>query len=269
MDKLIVILKSIKFWTILGVISSLIGLYYTFNDDMEKNALAISVGNHLIKPPKSDQEVVIVNLIYGFKESAPLLLPMPFGIANISNKTVENVAMYYHLPKEWEAYCIRNTSFQPTITLDNLYTIDPLGSIKAFENHASVFCPSITPKTSVGSVGGENGYSNIYLPRVTPAIGENGYTIRKMPKFLLTIHGDNSEKVSYTIRLVHVYLITDDSETMQKIRNELLEVYGKDCSSMTMVFSDIDKADNKLYDIAKIPFFKLKTLVNDAVSLTK
>jgi len=267
MDKIITILKSIKFWTILGVVASLIGLYYTFNDDMEKNALALSVGNHAIKPPKSDQEVVIVNLIYGFKEAAPLLLPMPFGIGNNSNKTVENVAMYYHLPKEWEDCCIRNTSVQPIITLDNLYIVDSLGSIKAFENNAGLFSPSITPKTSVGSAESEDKFSNIFIPKLVPAIGKNGYTIRRMPKFSLTIHGDNCVKVSYTMQLVDVYLINDDSEIIQKIYNELLEVYGKNCSSMITVIYHI--ADRKLYDIAEIPFFKLRPLVNNVVSLTK
>lgn len=247
LNTIVRILKSIKLWTIIGVIASLIGLYYTLTDISENSALSLSVSNHSIK---NNGELLVVNIICGWKSGAPLLMPMPFGIANTSNKTIENVALNYIASKsELEKHRVVSHSASHSKKLAPLY-IKNSESFERFEIGGGVYTSKISPKTAVDS-NNENG--NIYIPMICPTY-ENNYFISELPIFTLQLSGDNCKKESYTVHMV-VAFISTMAELQSQVINNILLKYNNGYPTTLFVFHE--GIDDISYEIEGLPFFKL------------
>lgn len=246
METIIKILKSIKFWTIIGVIASLIGLYYTFVDIGEIKALSLSVGNISIK---NNRELLVVNVISGWEPGAPLLMTMPFGLSNTSNKTIENIALNYIASESELAKCsVVSHSVSPSKVLAPLYIKDSV-SFERFEIGGGIYTPRITPKTAVGA----NDVGGVYMPMICPKY-ENNYFISELPTFTLLLSGDNCKKESYTVHMVVVYISSEWVDYSQAVNDILRKYTNKFCTALFVVHDGIDK---NLYEIEGIPFFKL------------
>ncbi len=250
MYKIIEILKSIKFWTIVGVLASLAGLYYTFADMSDKDALALSVGKYVVKAPKEDKEIVIVNYV-GCPDATPLLVPMPFGIANRSNKTIKNVVMnYFGDVLDWEQRRVVNKTVTPNIKLAPLY-IAGGETLDSFEFGEGISVSAITPKSSAES----NGDRVIYKPLISPIL-DGDYYLYTFPKLVLTLSADNSVGKTFKVQMYMAFVNYSKEDAIKRMADEVAQKYIDNAS--TLLFVPYSPADlQKQYEIGKIPFYKL------------
>lgn len=253
MNKIISILKSIKFWTIIGTIASLITLYYAFVDREDKDVLSLSIGNRFIK---AENEIIVVNIVCGWEVGSPLLLPMPFGISNLSNKTIDNISInYFTTQSELDKFGIVNQLVTPNEKLSPLYIQDGNG-LKPFENGGGVYIPQITPKTAMGA---SNTGGNIYFALLMPEIDDNNvFRIANLPFFKLQLKGDNCKDKFYNVRFLLAFSRTTDEKTSEVLKNvtqSILNTYKN--NTIIFAFQNLDNNNKELFEIKRLPFFKL------------
>lgn len=266
MHRILEIVKSIKFWTILGVLASLVGLFYAFFDESDKNALALSVGEYVVSEPKGDKEIVLVNIVNGWRSGAPILIPIPFSIANRSNKTVENVAMnYLGNLSEWENCRVVNKSVTPHISLASLY-ISAAESFAPFRLGEGISITAITPKTSIGS----NGEGAIYMPLIYPAF-KGDFMLQSLPKLEIVLRGDNCAEKRMKVQMLMAFVNNykdASADAYKNMCNAVIRNHTENASSLIFVPYTIG-SEQKLYKIEQIPFFRLSVELENIINMDK
>ena len=98
MNKVVKLLKSALFWTIIGVLIAVGGLWYAFKDTHSFVDLTIGCGNYGGGEIDADMSYMVFNIVM-FDEDAPhaIIVPLSFSPANRSNESAQNVGMrlYY------------------------------------------------------------------------------------------------------------------------------------------------------------------------------
>lgn len=263
MKTILDLLKSIKLWTIVGVIVSILGLYYTISDSTDKDAVSLAIGQYVIK---ANKELVVCCLIGGGSAGTPLLMQMPFDIANNSNKTIENVSLnYFTNATELENIGITNRTVSPPIKLSPLYYFVNETDFAPFEIGEGVYVNSISPMTSVsGDSGG------IYHPMIYPEFSEDYFTY-ELPKFTLVLRGDECKEESYSVRIITVFIknTTNDriSNAMKKLTDEISE--DIDNKRTKLIFTSYYNKENVLHEIEGIRFFEMIPDKDNSLIYTK
>lgn len=264
MKTILDLLKSIKFWTIVGVIVSILGLYYTIHDNTDKGALSLSIGPY---PIKSNKELVVCCLFEGWRAGAPLLMQMPFDIANISNKTIENVSLNYMTDvTELENFHIFNKSITPPVALSPMYYSTNGVDFEPFEVGGGVYAKSITPMTSAGSA---QDACNVFHPMICPNFSED-YFMQELPKFTLILRGDDCKEVSYSVRIIPVFINAKGdqlSKAMNKLANQITDDIGAKRTSMIIV--GYTYKENVMHKIGGITFVEMIPNKDNCLIYTK
>lgn len=153
MNKILDLLTSIKFWTIVGAIASGIGLWYALSDKSETVSLGLSTGSYGTAALPDDKTFVLVNYICA-PGPEPVIFPIEIDMANMGKKGLSNVSMRWYFTDNNDGFNVPliNDLVSSEKRLSVFYRLEN-GAFLPHENGNGFHCPqNISPKTVAGSL---------------------------------------------------------------------------------------------------------------------
>ncbi len=162
MQKILDLLTSIKFWTIVGVIGSGIGLWFLLSDKMESSSLGLSTGSYSCEPLPDDKTYVLVNYLFDTRYK-PVIFPIEICMGNSGNKTLTTASMRWYYSDNQDGYNVPliNDLVSPEKKLSVFYTLED-GTYRPFESGEGHSVRDLTPKTAAGSLNEGKVYCPIF-----------------------------------------------------------------------------------------------------------
>lgn len=194
MNKILDLLTSIKFWTIVGAIASGIGLWYILSDKAESSSLGLSTGSYSTAPFPDDKTFVLVNYICA-PYLAPVIIPIEIEMANRGTTSLNNASMRWYYTENNDGFNVPliNDMVSPEKKLSVLYMLVD-GKYQPFESGDGCYCAQISPKSVAG------GLNKVYYPVFAD-------TTLQRHKFDIEVKADETKKeifhvIMYTIAIL-------------------------------------------------------------------
>ena len=152
MKKILDLLTSIKFWTIVGVIGSGIGLWLLLSDRAESSSLGLSTGSYGTAALPDDKTFVLVNYLF-MPQLTPVIFPIEIDMANKGNKSLTTASMRWYYSTNSEGYNIPliNDMVSQEKKLSVFYVLKD-GVVQPFESTQGFYLHDLSPKTVAGGL---------------------------------------------------------------------------------------------------------------------
>lgn len=228
MNKILKLLSSIKFWTILGVIASTTVLIFTFYQEDYKNKVELSIFGMTV-PNQFDGNLIILNSVSipeEVSDGITVAVPFNFDFANTSDKSISNVYLKLKFPRE-QGIRMGNVNYAPLYWASSIDGANPLYT-ELYESRKVV--PPNTTMLNNNSFN-DSLTSNILYPAVAIANINDMYVFQGE----LNIRGDKCKTNKYKLTILTYWntyieepelLSSYDKNSLKSIKSTL-EKYGQ------------------------------------------
>lgn len=244
------LLKSIRFWTILGTLTAFISLYFTYIDTAGKKSLTYTVVNVTPQHFKNHSKVGVICLIMTGSppqeknHASAYMMPSPISIGNNTGKTVNDIAEKV------------TTSTSPNFIKNHpsMIYLNEDGTSSNIYNQSQpleILFEKINPKTATSSIEKTKGF--YYYITINKDRNDFDRIIRS---HYTVVYDEMAEPLETDVTMIVEIIETEfDKEIIPK----LVDKYGNDFDEMYTVFYG---PNNLMRKGEKINYYGLKIIPN-------